>query len=264
MRCRQRSTRIRNSLLVAATLAFSELSACGPPAVIGPEPNEPKTDPTAQGALEHRRDAKLEVARLAAHQREYDPRARETLRRCEPGRSEHDPGEPICWYETINPTAVHLQEIESHRLHAAYHRRAARQLTAAEESACKGIAKADRQQSPFSHRGDILGVAPFEVAVGPRRKDRHLAGATVIFSPVPGLNRDRLQQVMNCHIAQNAVLGFDRAAEEMPLCPLTLRGVQASVREVDVGFAVDVQSAEAGAAEVIWQRAQALAKVDGK
>jgi hypothetical protein len=230
--------------------------------VIGPEPNEPRTEPEAQGVDAHRRDAQLEAARLAAHREEYDPRARETQRRCDPERTTRKPGQPICWYETINPTDVHLDEIEAHRLHAAYHRKAARELTGSERRACEGVAKADRQQSPFAHHGDILGVTPLEVSTGRSPRDKRLAGATVLFRQVPGLTGKDLQSVLDCHIAQNAALGFDRASEELTMCPLTLRGVHASVREVNEGFAVDVRSEDPAAAQNIWQRAQGLAKVE--
>ena len=97
--------------------------------------------------------------------------------------------------------------------------------------------------------------------MGRRHKDKQIAGATVLFRRVPGLTQESLQKVMDCHIAQNAVLGFDRASEELTMCPLTQRGVQASVREVSEGFAVEVSSDDPAAAQTIWQRAQALAKV---
>jgi len=66
---------------------------------------------------------------------------------------------------------------------------------------------------------------------------------------------------MDCHLARNASIGYDVAAREMQHCPLTQPGATASVRRVSGGFAVDVRSEDALAAQAIWRHAQQLAVV---
>jgi hypothetical protein len=160
--------------------------------------------------------------------------------------------------ETVNPTDVHLQEVEQHRLRAVEHRRAARDLRAVEERACAGVADEDRDMSPFSHRGDILGVNPLEEAPAKGKKPE-LVGATIIFRAIPGLNTVELQRLVDCHLARNAAIGHDVAAAAMAHCPLTERGASARVRPLDGGLAVDVRAASADGAKAVWRRARALA-----
>lgn len=68
--------------------------------------------------------------------------------------------------------------------------------------------------------------------------------------------RERLQHIVDCHTARNAAMGHDLS--QMPDCPLVPRGVEAQVRSVGDGFAVDVRSDDA-AVEEIWKRAERLA-----
>lgn len=239
------------------TLLLSLLgAACGPAAKIGPEPNEPGAE--EQGVTQHRAAAQVESARLERHKELYDPHAKQQIKRCDPGAPGQYPATPICWVEAVNPTAVHLQEVEEHRMRAVHHRKAARQLQEVEDKACANVAAEDRDMSPFSHRGDILGVNPLEEGRG---KKKHLVGATVVFRSVPRLTAAELQRIVDCHLARNAAIGHDVAGAEMEHCPLTERGASAEVRPVEGGFAVDVRAASAGAAQAIWRRAQALAAV---
>lgn len=247
------------ALLIASLLATS----CGPKTMIGPEPNEPGTQPHAQGAEQHRAAAKLEAARLEQHKELYDPTAKQFVKRCDPTLTNAYPATPICWIETINPTAVHLKEIEEHRMRAVQHRKAARELRAVEERVCAGLTNDDRDVSPFAHRKDILGVSPLEEAE-PGSEQRRLAGATILFRKVPNLTSKELQQIVDCHLARNATIGHDVAAAEMVHCPLTQRGARATVRTLDNGFAVEVRAEDAPTAEAIWRRAQGLAAVETK
>jgi hypothetical protein len=251
----------RKGFLAGGVLAWIGLAACGPSAMIGPEPNEPSTEPHATGAEEHRAAAQREEKRLSRHQELYDPHAQEAIQRCDPSRAQRAPGEPICWVETINPTAVHLQEVREHRLRAVEPRKAARDLQDVEARSGVGLAAEDREMSPFSHGGDILGVNPLEEPIGKSPSKRRLVGATILFRPVPGLTAAALQQLVNCHLARNATIGYSVAAHEMEHCPLTERGATASVRPVSEGLAVDVRAEEPTAAQAIWRRAQQLAVV---
>jgi hypothetical protein len=230
--------------------------------MIGPEPNEPSTRPEAASAAEHRAAAKREEARLARHQELYDPKAQRTIRRCNAGSETRAPGEPICWIETINPTAVHLQEIEAHRMRAVEHRKSARELRAVEERVCAGLAPDDRDVSPFSHRADILGVSPLQDTPATPRREAPIVGATVLFRPVPGLTVAELQQLVDCHLARNATIGYETASTEMSGCLLTQQGTHATVRPLEGGFAVDIKADDVAAGHEIWRRAQLLASVN--
>jgi len=245
-----------------ALVASVALAACRPPAMIGPEPNEPATRADATGAAQHNAAAQREEARIGRHEELYDPKAAQSFRRCDPEQANRQPGEPICWIETVNPTAVHLKEIEDHRLRAAEHRRAARELRGIEEQACSGIASDDRDVSPFSHRGDILGVSALEDDPDKPKRLRRVIGATVVFRPVPGLTASELQHLVDCHLARNATIGYESASREMEHCLLAQRGARATVRPLKTGFAVDVRADEPFAAREIWRRAQALAAVE--
>ena len=237
------------------------LAACGPKAMIGPEPNEPATEPEAVGAAEHRAAAKREERRLARHQELYDPKASQKVRRCDTEGGSRAPGEPICWIETINPTAVHLQEVETHRMRGVEHRKSARDLRAVEERVCAGLAPDDRDISPFSHRADILGVSPLDAGPAQARRQAPIVGATVLFRPVPGLTAEELQQLVDCHLARNATIGYETASAQMDGCLLTQQGTQATVRPLESGFAVDIRAESPAAGQEIWRRAQLLASV---
>jgi hypothetical protein len=245
-----------------ATLLLGLLAVgCGSAAKIGPEPNEPGTGTNEQGAAQHRAAAQLESARLERHKELYDPHAKQGITRCDPGSPERYPSAPICWVETVNPTAVHLEEVEAHRMRAVQHRKAARELQDVEDRACAEVATEDRDMSPFSHRGDILGVSPLEEGKG---KTKRLVGATVVFRSVPRLSTAELQRIMDCHLARNAVIGHEVAGAEMEHCPLTERGASARVRAVEGGFAVDVWAPDASVGQAIWRRAQSLATLPGE
>ena len=147
-------------------------------------------------------------------------------------------------------------------MRAVEHRKAARDLRAVEERACTGLAPDDRDVSPFAHRGDILGVSPLEAKPKGSGHQRQVAGATVMFRPVPGLTRAELQHVVDCHLARNATIGYQTGSTEMAGCLLTQPGTHASVRALESGFAVDVTGDSAATGEEIWRRAQLLAAVN--
>jgi hypothetical protein len=261
MRHERRSSMTLRLAAHAALLMSSFVGACGPAARIGPEPNEPGTALDEAGAAQHRAAADREAARLAQHKDLYDPHASESFRRCDPARATQYPETPICWVETVNPTAVHLKEVEEHRMRAVQHRKAARDLEAVEARACADVADEDRDISPFSHQGDIVGVNPLEVAAGGTRKGRQLVGATIVFRAVPGLTAGELQSIVDCHLARNAAIGHEIASAEMEHCLLTERGVHAKVRELRNGFAVDVRADAPETAQAVWRRAQELARL---
>jgi hypothetical protein len=181
-----------------------------------------------------------------------------------------DVGSGPCWTDMTNPSREHFPEVERHRKMAADHRAAAQSLRDAEAHSCAGLSNDDRDMSPFAHREDIrrsesLSVvhdnsvqytAPSYVHVSGKNPGDHLAGATVFFRAVPGLTAEYLQRVINCHIARNNALGND--VPEMAYCPLTLKGVSATVKSASDGFAVDITAQNDATAREILRRAEAL------
>jgi hypothetical protein len=212
------------------------------------------TQPHAMSAAEHTAAANQEQQSADAHGDQYKPEATKTEKRCTPTR-----GSVICWNSTANPTAEHAQDAEHHRELAAEHRAASEALRTAEASACVGVPEEDRDLSPFDHPEDIRAVSRVseEVKTGKAVSPR-TAGAEVIFRAVPGLTAEWLQRVVDCHLARNAAIGHEAASADMPNCPLTVRGAQATVRSVGDGFAVTIRSADNAAAAEIGRRAESL------
>ncbi|MBK7583222.1 MAG: hypothetical protein IPI67_23865 [Myxococcales bacterium] len=159
----------------------------------------------------------------------------------------------VCWDSVSNPTAWHAAETERLRRLAQEHRAAAEALRTAEERACDGIPVADRDESPFAHRGDILQVEPlYRTTAGAARS---LAGARVVFRRVPGMTVEWLRVLVDCHLARNVAAGHEMP--EMPNCPLVPKGVSAHVESVPSGFAVSVSVADEATAKEVLRRAQA-------
>ena len=165
---------------------------------------------------------------------------------------------PPCW--TVTPEA--RAEAERHRDLAARHRAAASALQGAEDRACGGLDEASRDESPFMHRADIASVEELteEYQIGHSTMHRRV-GATVTFRAVPGMTREWLQRVIDCHIARNAAMGHD--VPEMPDCPLVPMGVTAVVRSVGGAFAVDIHAPPGDAADEVLRRARSLVTSPG-
>jgi len=77
---------------------------------------------------------------------------------------------------------------------------------------------------------------------------------------VPGLTEQWLQRLVNCHLAQNALLGHVSVAE--PDCPLVPAGVTATVRSERDRFAVDIRGNSSEVAREIEARTRRLAGKD--
>ena len=76
------------------------------------------------------------------------------------------------------------------------------------------------------------------------------------FRDVPGLTRGRLQQIVDCHLARNAVLGHD--VPEMSYCPLVPLGAKAQVNQTPGGLTVEITADGSEAAQDVWRRAELL------
>lgn len=238
-------------------LAVLCVAACGAPAMIGPEPNEPGTEAQTTGAEQHIAAAGREELRLAQHQRLYEPRAKQSIRRCKAAQAGPV---PECWVETINPTAIHEAEMRVHGDRAVYHRKAARDLRAAEETACSGAMANARQANPFA-RGDIVGVGPLEELGREAPTKPRLVGATIFLQPIADVTVVELQRALDCFSAHQAVIGYGPITTEADRSPLSEPGSRATVRELGHGLAVDVRADDPFVAQAIWLRAQRLAVV---
>jgi hypothetical protein len=201
---------------------------------------------------QHEEAAMREEAMASAHEAQFNPQEKGGV--CF-ALITHEP--VPCWRSVTNPTEKHLQEAWTHRKAAADHRKASEALRNAEARACAGLADEDRDMSPFAHREDIARV---EALSPPAFKSASWveSGAKITFRPTPGLTPERLQRIVDCHLARNADLGYDTA--RMSDCPLALKGVHAGVvPTTEGGVAVIVQSDNPIIAKQIVARANALA-----
>jgi hypothetical protein len=163
----------------------------------------------------------------------------------------------VCWSapRESDAAAEDLMKAAELRDAARRHRLISRELREAEARECAGIAEADVVRSPFGHRADIVGVEVVHGPVGPDGQPTVL-GARVRFHHVGGLTVERLQHIIDCHIARDNALGND--VPEMSYDPLVPPGARATVIEIPHGYVVDVRSDDPAAAREIASRALAL------
>lgn len=203
--------------------------------------------PSDMSQQQHESVATEERTKAASHSRQYDPAALTAVDDCTQYLGS-------CWGS--NPTDQHKEQAEAHGRAAAAHAAAAGALGAAEARACEGVSPADRDTSPFFHHDGIVETRPLTRYVGSdERRVEEPAGATVIMLPAAGLTAERLERVVQCHIARNAALG---TLTEMPYCPLALKGVSANVTSAGNGFAVNIAAQDKGTAAEVLRRARAL------
>lgn len=162
----------------------------------------------------------------------------------------------VHWVSAANPSSQDQAKYQKARALAARHRSAAQALVEAEARACGGVALDDRDISPFARSRDIESVS--EVLQGSPQQDNSISparrGASIKFRPVPGLTRERLQRIIDCHVARNASLG---SPGEIP-CPLALKGVTAVVRQDRGSLVVEVTSPDSAVATEILTRSRRL------
>jgi hypothetical protein len=192
------------------------------------------THPEDMSVAEHEAAAERAEAKAVAEEAEYDP-------------------DPIIFGGTdcielcfrTNPTEHHLRAANQLRREAAAHREASYELRVAEERACSGIPELHRDFSPFYHTSHILGAELGDE--GP---------IVVHFDRIPKTTVEGLQQLVDCHMARNAALGFDMP--EMDFCPLAIRDVSAEVVEAEQGFDVRLGAKTDEARAEVKARVEAL------
>ena len=198
------------------------------------------------GVEQHERAAEANERAAASERRQYDPSRTAFVNECPFAGSKH---ESPCWTLDQNPTAIHLQEAERHMRAAEAHRRASIQLREAEARACTGLSDHDRDTTPFSHRDDVIAAEPLREDSGDRTRE---LGAVFTFRDVRGLTTERLQKLIDCHVARNAALGF---SQDEPDDPLDMPGVTARVHQ---GLRVEVVANVQKTAREIQARATRL------
>ena len=211
-------------------------------------------------SAEHEAIAVSEETQAQEHRARYDPRLTRVEEHCSPGGAWHRAAgdDAECWTDTVNPTSAELVEAKKHERTAATHRAASQALRDAEARACLGVSPYDRDVSPFSHRADIVRIEPLpRFSSPPPALPPKIAGAVIVFRPVPNLTADELQHIIDCHIARNDALGH--SSPEMLYCPLVPRDVTAKVKKTSEGFEVEIRSTDAESAREVLHRAELLA-----
>jgi hypothetical protein len=216
----------------------------------------PGARPHDMSAAQHEQEAQAHARTAETHATEYDPEARVSQKRCAGG--DRIGVEYPCWTSELNPTAKHRRAAEEHRRHAADHRAASAALRHAEARACVGINPDDRDMSPFVHVEDIVSVEELvdHARGGYAKPHVRKVGARVTFHAVPGMTAERLQRMIDCHLARNASLGH--VVPEMGNCPLVPKGVKAQVKATGNGFVVEIRSDDPETAREILSRAERL------
>jgi len=218
----------------------------------------PGARPLDMSASEHEIAANQHERESASHAAAHDPTAAASTT-CGSGarNSERRP----CWTSRAKVEAQHLQDADEHHKVASEHRAASQGLRAAEESACIGLSEAERDESPFAHREDIVSASRLDATVssGKGSSQRSL-GATVVLRAVPNLTKEYLQRLVDCHLARDAAMGFDMP--EMAFCPLSVKGARATVVSGTAGFGVEIRAEDTDAAAEVLKRARALVSGD--
>ncbi len=215
----------------------------------------PGARPHDMSAEQHEAEAKKHDTEASSHASSYDPSATTSKTECDAIAAKS--GKP-CWTSSANPTAEHKKEAEAHAKMAADHRAASKALRDAEEKACGDLATADRDESPFAHREDLVSVTKLESTTQSGKiTTPKLDGAAIVVRAVPGLTKEYFQRTLDCHLARNAAMGF--AMADMAFCPLSVKGVRANVESAGGGFRVEIRADDTNVAKEVLKRAQALA-----
>lgn len=202
--------------------------------------------PATPGAKPLDMSAKDHAAAAGEHDRAADTAAGSEA--CIGGRTVDVAASGACWTRGAD---------QAHRKMADDHRAASQALRDSEAKACSGIGPSDRDDSPFSHRDDIVGVEPLvSTTTSSRGPTKHVDGASITIRAVPGLTVEYLQRLVSCHLARNASMGF--AMDEMSFCPLAVKGASATVASASGAFRVDVRGDGEDAIKEIGRRADAL------
>lgn len=219
---------------ILAVLVVGLGSGCGAPSTPGANPHDMSAADHATAAGKH------------DHMATSGDNGRD---RCASVRANEVAFDGVCW------TQGATSESDAHRKMAADHRAASQALRDAETKACGGVALADRDESPFAHRIDILAVEPV-VTTSSKGEAPRAAGATISLRAVPGLTLEYLDHMVACHTARNAAMGF--GMDDMAFCPLSVKGASAKVTQGTGALRVEIRGDSDAASTEILRRANAL------
>jgi hypothetical protein len=230
------------AMKAAHVLALSLVAACGAPTNGAVHPS----------AAQYQANAAREEVEAKKDRDRYDPNARTTFEHCVSRRDDA----AACWTEDYNPTVAHLEEARKHQRTAAHFRQLSQVMLDVEARECSGLSEHDRDTSPFAHVQDIINIEPLDVSSG---KGIRREGAAFTFRPIPGMRLEWFQQVVRCHVARNDAMGHD--VPDMAYCPLVPPNVQATVKQTELGFVVEVSSGTRSTITEILRRADALQRM---
>ena len=158
-------------------------------------------------------------------------------------------GRTPCWSAEADAVARHRADAARLRAAAAAHRKRARELLAAEEGSCAGLAEAELEHSLFAHAEDV-------VAVSAELDGTRLRGARIRFRPVPDLTPEWMRASIACHQARAAATGYD--PRHASYDPTLVAGATAEVIDEPAGPVVVIRGKDEAAALIVYGRAEAL------
>jgi hypothetical protein len=179
-------------------------------------------------AAEHRELAALHEARADSEREQFDPtKTREMVARTPFTEL------PDSVMNEYNPTGDHLVAADRELRRAAQHSRAAQQLEAFEDAACRNVSPEERAACP---------LLASQVAVV--QNDR--LGVRLIMKP--GVDAGAVERRLQCHLAWARTTSFER-----PSCPLFMRGMTISLRP---GAVIALHGDSAAVARALQQQAR--------
>jgi hypothetical protein len=121
----------------------------------------------------------------------------------------------------------------------------------AEASACLDVPESELRRSPLESR-HVIAVEPVHEVSPQKGRPARLLGARVYLLASPGLTREWLGHLLECHVARHAT------ASSASRDPLTVDGATIELIDTTNGFGVSITSADWEKAERILRRSRAL------
>lgn len=175
---------------------------------------------------EHKLEAQKEREAAAAEKAKYDPAA-DRQEQVGAGTAGRFGDGPVL--VTVNPTDGHLAAAEMHKRHAQAHEKAAQQLMAFEDIACKGVPNDDRLSCPTLLTDTLSSLKNgVRMHTGPKRLNAVLAN-------------------IQCHLAFAKANGYNNP----DLCPFAIKGVTA--RRTDDGAGIELISEDPAAVKTLHE-----------
>ena len=211
----------------------------------------PGAKPGDMSAADHEKMARSAELTSATHSADYDPNAQVTEFECTAADG------LICWESARNPSAAHREDAQHHKKAAADHRAASKGLMDAEATSCRDVSGRDRDMSPFHRKENLSRIDSIDSLFAPDQGITRTDGVVIVMKPTSGLTRDKLERIVNCHMARNAAAGYDMP--EMAYCPLNVKGTFARVSKVkDGNLAVSVYAPDEKTNLELVRRSNAL------